>query len=210
MRSPPDVPAQTDDFQKDLQAARDGSDEAMGRVLERFRPYLLRIANDELDSGLRAKVGASDLAQQSLLEAQQDFAAFRGAGPEDLMGWLRGILRHNLADTRAAYQEAAKRQLQQEEFLDGASGGSLRDKLVANTPSPLERVVADEQAQVVQRALDGLPEDYRHVLTLRHQQGQSFVQIGATLGRSADAVRKLWFRAVELLRQELRGRHESE
>jgi hypothetical protein len=86
MRSPPDVPAQTDDFQKDLRAARDGSEEALGRVPDRFRPYLLRIANDDLDSALRPKVGPSDLVQQSLLEAQLDFPAFAGASAEDLMG----------------------------------------------------------------------------------------------------------------------------
>jgi RNA polymerase sigma-70 factor (ECF subfamily) len=206
----PDVPARTDDFFEDLRAARAGSGEALGRVLERFRPYLLRIANHELDSALRPKVGPSDLVQQSLLEAQQGFTGFAGARPEDLMAWLRGILRHNLADVRTAYHEAAKRQLKQEELLDATNAGPLREKLVANTPSPLARVIADEDTQSVQRALDRLPEDYRRVLTLRHQGGRSFVQIGEVMGRSADAVRKLWFRAVELLRQELRGRDDSE
>jgi RNA polymerase sigma-70 factor (ECF subfamily) len=202
------VPRQVDDLLKDLGAARAGSQEALGRVLEQFRPFLLRIANDELDSDLRPKVGPSDLVQQSLLEAHQGFAAFRGSAGEDLMAWLRGILRHNLADVRAAYHEAAKRQLRQEELLDAAHAGPLRDRLAADTPSPLARVVADEQAQAVQQALDRLPEEYRRVLTLRHQEGQSFVQIGAALGRSADAVRKQWFRAVEALRQELRERHD--
>jgi RNA polymerase sigma-70 factor (ECF subfamily) len=210
MQLPSGAPPQNDDFQNDLQAARAGSAEALGRVLERFRPYLLRIANDELDSALRPKVGASDLVQQSLLEGQQDFAGFRGTALDDLQAWLRGILRHNLADVRAAYHEAAKRQLKQEELLDTATAGPLHERLVADTPSPLEHVVADEQVHALQQALGRLTEDYRRVLTLRHQEGLSFVQIGDTLGRSADAVRKLWFRAVEALRQEMQGSHEAD
>jgi RNA polymerase sigma-70 factor (ECF subfamily) len=178
-------------------------------MLEWVRPYLLRIANDELDSNIRPKVGPSDLVQQTFIEAQQGFAGFRGASQEKLTAWLRGILRHNLADARTAYQETAKRQLKQEQLLDAAHAGPLRERLTTATPSPLDRVIADEEVQALQEALQRLSDDYRLVLRLHHQEGQSFVEIGATMGRSADAVRKLWFRAVEALRQELRGLHGS-
>lgn len=209
-RLSPNTARPAGEFENDLRAAQAGSDEALGRLLERFRPYLLRIANADLDSALRPKVAPSDLVQQSLLEAHQGFTAFAGTSAEDLVGWLRGILRHNLADVRTAYHDAAKRQLKQEELLDPANAGPLREKLVAPTPSPLERVIADEEAQALGRALDRLPADYRRVLTLRHREGRSFVEIGATLGRSADAVRKLWFRAVEALRAQIRGCHDPE
>ncbi len=196
-----------DAFEREIRAARDGSAEALGRILEWFRPYLLRIANEELDSGLRPKVGPSDLVQQTFIEAQRGFAGFRGAGEPQLMAWLRGILLHNVADTRAAFHEAAKRQIKQEQFLDAAHAGPLREQLTAAVPAPLDRVIAEEEIQGLRQALDRLPQDYRCVLRLHHEQGQSFVEIGAVLGRSADAVRKLWFRAVEALRKELRDAH---
>ena len=49
-----------------------------------------------------------------------------------------------------------------------------------------------------------LPPDYRDVLYLRYWEGLSFVQIAGRIGRSADAVRKLWYRAIERLQAELR------
>ena len=57
-----------------LAEARAGSQEALGKLLESFRAYLLLIAQCELDAELRAKGGASDLVQQTFLEGQRDFA----------------------------------------------------------------------------------------------------------------------------------------
>src|SRR5205823_5326264 len=61
-----------------LPAARAGSSEALGEILEACRGYLLLLAQEELDPGLQAKGGASDLVQQTFMEAQQDFARFQG------------------------------------------------------------------------------------------------------------------------------------
>src|SRR5262245_26207367 len=65
-----------------LPAARAGSSEALGQVLEACRGYLLLIAGQELEPALRAKGGASDLVQQTFLEAQRDFAGFHGTTHE--------------------------------------------------------------------------------------------------------------------------------
>ena len=59
------------------------------------------------------------------------------------------------------------------------------------------------QARALQDALAQLPDDYRQVITLRHQEQRSFEEIGILLGRSSEAVRKLWSRAIERLKQEL-------
>jgi DNA-directed RNA polymerase specialized sigma24 family protein len=41
------------------------------------------------------------------------------------------------------------------------------------------------------------------VLTLRYQEGQSFEEIAGQMGRSPNAARKLWARAVEALEEEM-------
>src|SRR5580700_9060811 len=79
-----------------LVAARRGSREALGNALEACRRYLLAIASRELDPDLRAKGGASDLVQETFLEAQRDFARFQGSSPEELRAWLRQVLLHNV------------------------------------------------------------------------------------------------------------------
>jgi RNA polymerase sigma factor (sigma-70 family) len=68
--------------------------------------------------------------------------------------------------------------------------------------------MAHEQAEAVQRLLDRLPEDYRQVLRWRYQEGRSIEEIGQLMNRSANAVRKLWARAVERLQQEWDAEHE--
>jgi len=63
--------------------------------------------------------------------------------------------------------------------------------------------MAHEQAEALRRALERLPDDYRQVVTLRYQEGRPFAEIAERMQRSENAVRKLWFRAIERLQQEL-------
>ncbi len=61
-----------------IEVARQGDPVALGRVLETFRDYLLLVANEELEPDLRAKLGGSDLVQETFLGAQRDLTSFRG------------------------------------------------------------------------------------------------------------------------------------
>src|SRR5262245_55812569 len=79
-----------------LAAARAGSSEALGQALEACRNYLLLIALRELDSGLQAKGGASDLVQETMVDALRDFRRFHGSSEAELQAWLRELLLHNL------------------------------------------------------------------------------------------------------------------
>jgi RNA polymerase sigma-70 factor (ECF subfamily) len=69
--------------------------------------------------------------------------------------------------------------------------------------SPSGEAMEHEQDQALQAALGRLPEDYRRVIALRHQEDLSFEEIGRLLQRSPDAARKLWARAIERLQEEL-------
>jgi RNA polymerase sigma factor (sigma-70 family) len=75
----------------------------------------------------------------------------------------------------------------------------------AGTPSPSEQAARREQDGALERALERLSDDNRRVLLLRYREEQSFQEIAALLGRSANAVRKLWARALERRRQEMEG-----
>jgi RNA polymerase sigma-70 factor (ECF subfamily) len=65
--------------------------------------------------------------------------------------------------------------------------------------------VEREQAQALRQALERLPDDCRQVLVYRYLEGHTFEVIGQRLGRSSEAARKLWARAMERLRQEWEG-----
>ena len=210
MQDPPLTPDAPQNLLQQFLAARDGSPEALAWLLENCRPYLLLIADEELDADLRPKLGASDLVQQSVVEAHRDFAGFRGVSYEDLLAWLRGILRHNLADARRRYRDADRRKHSREQSLSQSPGEKLQQDLISNITPPLERVVSREQAAALEQTLKCLSPEHQQVLALRYDESRSFAEIGVAMGRSEEAVKKLWMRAVRRLREEMRGLHDSE
>ena len=188
-----------------LAAARGGSDEALGQALQACRLYLLMIAERELEPAVRAKGGASDLVQQTFMEAQGDFARFHGTDSTELRAWLRRLLLNNVANFRRHYRGTAKRRADRETPLDagdstrGGNGAWLAD----DTPSPSRQLMQEEKDQDLRRALDRLPPDYRQVLLLRYEEELPFEEVAQRMGRTANAARKLWSRAVEQLQREL-------
>jgi RNA polymerase sigma-70 factor (ECF subfamily) len=187
-----------------LPAARAGSREALGRVLESARQYLVSIARQELDPDLRAKNSPSDLVQETFVEAQCAFGHFQGDTEAELLAWLRQLLLHRVGKLRRHYRDTQKRRLAREVALGGNSSvNGPADGLAANMLSPSGQAMEHEQDQALQAALGRLPDDYRRVISLRHQEQLPFEEIGRLLQRSPDAARKLWARAVERLHEEL-------
>jgi RNA polymerase sigma-70 factor (ECF subfamily) len=194
----------TDGAAQWLSAARAGSREALGQLLEAARRYLHKIAQQELDPDLRAKNSPSDLVQETCVEAQRAFGQFQGDTEAELLAWLRQLLLHRVGKLRRRYRDTQKRRLGREVTLGGddsseGPGGGL----AANGLSPSGQVMEHEQDQALREALGRLPEDYRQVITLRYEQQLPFEEIGRLLQRSPDAARKLWARAVERLHEEL-------
>jgi RNA polymerase sigma-70 factor (ECF subfamily) len=192
-----------DDDSRLVAAARAGSREALGRALEDCRRYLLAIAERQLDPDLRSKGGASDLVQETFLEAQRDFARFHGSSPDELRAWLRQVLLHNVGAFTHRFRGTTKRAVGREVSLqaDRPSGG-YDEGPAGSTITPSGVAIEHEQALALRRALERLPQEYRRVVVLRFEEGRSFEEIGRLTGRSPDAARKVWSRAMERLRQE--------
>jgi RNA polymerase sigma-70 factor (ECF subfamily) len=187
-----------------LPEARLGRPDALGRLLECYRGYLLLIAQEELDPALRAKTGASDVVQETFLEAQRDLLQFKGGTEAEFRGWLRQLLLHNLANLVRHYRDTAKRQVKREVEIpipDSSGGGAGGP--AAPVPTPSVQAMARESVEVIRRAMEQLPEDYRQILLLRYEEERSFEEIGRRMNRTANAARKLWARAVERLQQVL-------
>jgi RNA polymerase sigma-70 factor, ECF subfamily len=201
-----------DSIAQQLALARSGSRSALGEALEACRGYLLHIARQQLDADLRAKAGASDLVQETFLEAQRDFAQFHGGTETELLAWLRQLLLHNIANFVRHYRTTAKRAVGREVNLRGATDRSSADGLAGLpglSPSPSAQVQAQETLEQMQQALARLPEDYQEVIRLRNQARLPFDEIGKKMLRSADAARRLWSRAIERLEQEWETLHDS-
>lgn len=201
------APAQ--DFHLWLSAARDGSRDALGQALEACRRYLLSIARQEMDASLQAKGGASDLVQDTFLEAQRAFGRFQGNSEGELRAWLRQLLHHRTAKFGRRYRTTQKRRLARETALRTVGEQAARQGgLCAELPSPSTQLIAHEQAQRLLQALECLPEDYRRVISLRYLEQRKFEEIGQLMQRTPNAVRLLWLRAIERIKHEMRGADE--
>jgi RNA polymerase sigma-70 factor (ECF subfamily) len=183
-----------------LVAARTGSKEALGAIFELCRPYLLAIANREFDRDFQGKAGASDLVQESFIEAQQAFPRFIGESMHDVLAWLRTILSHNLRDFRD-YCSAQKRRASLELCVEEDCDGMYEQQYPGSSPS--SQAIQHEEQQALTRALGRLPDHYRQVIAWHFEQGRSYGDIGAELGVSAEAARLLCRRAVAFLTREL-------
>src|ERR1700693_3569753 len=154
-----------------LAAARAGSADALGQALDACRDYLLLIAQQELDPNLRAKGGASDIVQETFLEAQRAFENFQGTSDEELRAWLRHILFNNLGDFTRRYRDTDMRAVAREVGLAGeGSSAEMGANLAAELSTPSAHALEQEEAELLVQAMDRLTDDYRRVILLRYRE----------------------------------------
>jgi RNA polymerase sigma-70 factor (ECF subfamily) len=183
--------------------ARRAEPGALDRLLESYRNYLRLVARAGIDPTLRGKADPSDLVQETLLKAHQHFEQFQGRTEPELASWLRQILARNLADLARRYRAVGTRAVAREHSLEDlfpASSRALQALLAPNGHSPSESAQRREMGVVLADALAELTADYREVVVLRTLEGRGWDDVAQTMGRSADAVRVLWARALKKLR----------
>jgi RNA polymerase sigma-70 factor (ECF subfamily) len=188
-----------------LPAAHAGSQDARGIILEACRKYLLWVARRQLDPALQSKGGASDIVQETMLEAQRDFDHFRGNSEAELLAWLRRLLLNNLANFARRYRDTAKRSAAREISLTAHDDDQEHhsDLLAAQGPQPVDQVLEREQNELLQQALAKLPDESRQVIQWWYQEQLSFEEIGRRLQRAPNTARKIWMRAIEQLHSHL-------
>jgi len=184
-----------------LKKARQGDQDAVALLIERYRPYLLKIANGETDERYRAKEGDSDLVQETCWKASRVFAQFKGESPEQLRGWLRKILRRRIGDQRD-YFRADKRDIGAEVPLQHADSCDIQnDHLAADSCSPSEYLVRKEELNIVEQAMLELRERDRDIIELRQKDGYDFAEIAKRLSLTEEAAQKRWVRALKSLKE---------
>ncbi|MBX9653881.1 sigma-70 family RNA polymerase sigma factor [bacterium] len=191
-----------------VDAARNGSSVAMGELLQSCRAYLLAIGESELTADLRIKVSPSDLVQETSAQAQRSMPTFRGQTQKEFRMWVRGIFMNRLAQARRKFKGTEGRDIGREERqLNSSSILDLANRVLDNE-TPSQMAIRKEDQASLREAMARLPEDYRQVIRLRNFELVSFPEIGRTLGRTEEAMRKLWLRAMKRLKEELHS-HDS-
>jgi RNA polymerase sigma-70 factor (ECF subfamily) len=190
-----------------LVLARAGEGACVGKLLELYRGYLSLLARLQIGRRLQGKADAADLVQDTFLEAHRHWGQFRGTTEAELLTWLRRILAARIADLMRRYLGSQCRDVRLERELAAELDRSSQDldgALLARQDSPSTQVARREEGVLLADALARLPEDYREVLILRHLEGLSFPEVAQRLGRTLDAVKKVWTRALDRLRRSLK------
>ena len=157
----------------------------------------------QLGKQFQAKLDASDVVQQTLLEAHRKRAQFRGHTDAEMAAWLRQLLACTLADALRGLGRA-KRNAAREQSLDAAleqSSVLIGSWLAGDQSSPSQQALEHEQAVRLAEALALLPEAQREAVVLRYYQDCSLDDISRQLDRSPAAVAGLLKRGARLLRE---------
>lgn len=185
-----------------VELARQGGENAIRTLIERNNQRLFRAAR----SVLRNDSEAEDVVQETYVKAFTALASFRGEA--SFSTWL----------TRIALNEAVSRLRRRRknsdlEALDQAVSADAG--LVSLFPLSLVPLPADTEAarsemrQMLETAIDGLPEGFRTVFVLRDVEGLSTEETADHLALKPETVKTRLHRARRMLRavleEELRG-----
>jgi RNA polymerase sigma-70 factor (ECF subfamily) len=108
------------------------------------------------------------------------------------MGWLARMAENEIRD-RADFHKRERR--------DAARRAPVED--AADVPAPVRQAlslaIVTEDTERLERALEALPGAHREVIVLRKLEELSFPEIAARLGKSEDACRMAFSRAMAAL-----------
>jgi RNA polymerase sigma-70 factor (ECF subfamily) len=161
------------------------------------------LARLRLDPRLKGKLDASDVVQQTLLQAHANLEQFRGQSEAEMAAWLRQILANVLAGSVRTFATEARDVVREQSLEAGLeeSAARLEVWLAADQSSPSQRVIRFEQLARLAAALAELPPDQREAIELHHLQGCSVAEAARRMERTKPAVIGLLFRGLQKLRR---------
>jgi len=182
-----------------LRRAREGSDDALNRLLEHCAGPLLRFIRLRLGPSLRSRVESGDILNASLLKAFQGIDRFARADGRSLAAWLARI-----ADNEIRDQADFHRRIRRDRGRDVRLESEDESRLIARLRTQTERLALREQLDRLELALESLEADQREVILLRRFEERSFAEIGKRMDRSPDACRMLLARGMAALTLRMR------
>jgi RNA polymerase sigma-70 factor (ECF subfamily) len=202
--TPPTGPDETDRLLRD--AAR-GDQAALRSLLERHRERLRRMVALRLDSRLLARVDASDVVQEALIDAARKLADYERDRPLPFYPWLHRLTAERLAVIHRKHRRGA-RSVGREQYANvwrDDSAQRLVDHLVDSDTTPGHDLVREERRQRVRDALERLTPPDREVLVMRYLEDLTFPEIAAILEVGESAAKMRHLRAIERIRTVLKA-----
>jgi RNA polymerase sigma factor (sigma-70 family) len=164
-----------------------GNRDAFGHIVSRYQSLVCSLAYSATGSLSQSE----DLAQDTFVTAWKQLRELRE--PEKLRAWLCGIARNLINNSlRKQGREPSHRA----ETLDDMPEGPSPE------PLPVETTISREEAAILWRSLERIPEIYREPLILFYREHQSIETVAANLDLAEDAVKQRLSRGRKLLQEQ--------
>ncbi len=191
-----------DETQKLLEQAQDGDQAAFEALFRRHRSKLLRAIALRMDRRVAARVDASDVLQDTYLEAFKRLPRYLQQQPMPFYLWLFWIAREKVLALHRRHLGAEKRAVTHEApLLPADSSATFVSVVIAgHDPSPSQALAEAELAERLRVAMGQLDNDERDLILWRHFEQLSAREMAQLLQISEAAASKRYIRAVERLR----------
>ncbi len=171
-----------------IQASQQGDAQAFEIIVRQYQSLVCAITY----SGTGCMDASEELAQETLLLAWKNLTQLREPGK--FQAWLCRIARNTVQDWR---RDRGRHRVGQSGSL--ASAGDQ----ASGTAEPVDTVIHQEQAVVVSRALDQIPEKYREPLILYYREEKSVREVAGLLALTENTARQRITRARSMLKKKV-------
>jgi RNA polymerase sigma-70 factor (ECF subfamily) len=194
-----------------VERLRAGDRQALTDLFQRHRDRLRRMVELRMDARLQGRVDASDVLQDSFLDAAAHLDWYLKGSELPPFLWLRLVVSQRLANYHRRHFGTKMRDLAQEvslyrDPLPLASSAALASMLLGRLTSPSNAAIRAEQVLRVQDALNALEPLDREVIALRQFEELSRAETAQVLGITAEAAAKRYLRALKRLKAVLEVR----
>jgi len=141
---------------------------------------------------------ASEIATDAFVKVYNAIQSFRGDA--NFSTWLFRIVTNLFLDRRK--RSKAHMNVPLDEYIE-LEESSVTRQVEDPSPSPLELLEATERCEVLERAINDLPEYQRVMVVLYHTQGQSYEEIAQIVGLPIGTVKSRLNRARLALKEKL-------
>jgi RNA polymerase sigma-70 factor (ECF subfamily) len=196
-----EISPDSEDTRALLQEARAGNRDAFERLFARHRDFLRQVVALRLDPRLRPRVDASDVVQETQLEAFRRLADYLEREPMPFRLWLRKTAQERLGMVQRRHLGAARRAVAREAREPDLSSIQLAGQLLAPGSSPSQHVCRHELIEAVHRTVARLSPADREILLMRNLEGLSNLEAAQVLQIDPAAASQRYGRALLRLRQ---------
>jgi RNA polymerase sigma-70 factor (ECF subfamily) len=191
-----------------LNQARQGDTDAVEKLLAEHREPLRQRISKRLDPALAARLDASDVVQEVMLEVSNRLREYLQNPSMPFALWLNLIADDHMIDAHRRHRQAKKRSLDREQPMHPArpadrSSIELIAQLVDPEHTPASAAMWQELQDRVDAAIATLDEADQEVIRLKHSKQLANQEIAKTLGLTEAAASMRYLRALRRLKAAL-------